>query len=78
MRKNTQLMTIHEKINYGLVKYQLFECIHHGACVNHGHYTCTIYSDANWYYCNNYKIQKCLLPANSQSVYMLFYYKCTD
>ena len=46
--KNTQLMTIHEKNKYALVKYQLFRSIeHHGACVNRGHYTCTIRSDAN-------------------------------
>ena len=72
-------MAIHEKVKYGLVKYQLFGCVeHHGASVNRGHYTCTILSDENWYYCNDYNIQKCLLPANSQSVYMLFYYKCMD
>ena len=64
MRKNTQLMTIHEKINLWLVKYQLFGCIeHHGACVNRRHYACIIRSDAHWYYCNDCNIQKCLVPA---------------
>ena len=75
-RKNTQSMSVYESVKFGLVEYTLFGLIEHkGVLVDSGHYTCRIFHNQCWYYCNDITIEKAVLPGSSQNVYLLFYYR---
>ena len=52
-------MSVYESVKFGLVEYTLFGLIEHkGVLVDSGHYTCRIFHNQCWYYCNDITIEK--------------------